>query len=193
MHPAESPVLGWPDVQPIQAAVLDRLQEAMVSEIDRFSPEALMNQWLSAFPEECAATGDGCHHVPGRIRTGQALTNRRSGRATSSWSPGSTGLRAQRATCWRSGSTLKEGGAGLRSLGEPWADTTSPAGKMVLTVFAGMAEFERALTTSEPVRGGLRLGREACASVGRRSLPRSRSPWVADLWTRAPRSGTSRR
>src|SRR4051812_49520392 len=40
---------------------------------------------------------------------------------------------------------LKEGGIDLRSLGEPWADTTSPAGKMVLTVFAGMAEFERAL------------------------------------------------
>src|SRR4051812_49835218 len=40
---------------------------------------------------------------------------------------------------------LKEGGAGLRSLGEPWAGTTSPARKMVLTVFAGMAEVERAL------------------------------------------------
>ena len=50
--PAEARLfLGLPDVQPIQAAVLDRLQEAMVSEIDRFSPEALMNQWLSAFPE----------------------------------------------------------------------------------------------------------------------------------------------
>ncbi|WP_269770145.1 recombinase family protein [Rhodobacter amnigenus] len=39
---------------------------------------------------------------------------------------------------------LNEIGAGLRSLAEPWADTTSPAGRMVLTVFAGMAEFERA-------------------------------------------------
>lgn len=36
-------------------------------------------------------------------------------------------------------------GAGLKSLGEPWADTTSAAGRMVLTVFAGIAEFERAL------------------------------------------------
>ena len=45
---------------------------------------------------------------------------------------------------------LKEGGTGLRSLGEPWADTTSPAGKMVLTVFAGMAEFERALEPRSP-------------------------------------------
>ena len=50
--PAEARLsLGLPDVQPIQAAVLDQLQEAMLSEIDRFSPEALMTQWLSAFPE----------------------------------------------------------------------------------------------------------------------------------------------
>ena len=35
--------------------------------------------------------------------------------------------------------------AGLRSLAEPWADTTSPAGRMVLTIFAGIAEFERSL------------------------------------------------
>src|SRR3954453_8977301 len=61
--------------------------------------------------------------------------------------------------------SVKEGGAGLPSLGEPWADTTSPAGKMVLTVFAGMAEFERALihqrTSSgrvAPRGGGVRSG-----------------------------------
>lgn len=35
--------------------------------------------------------------------------------------------------------------AGLHSLGEPWADTTSAAGRMVLTVLAGIAEPERAL------------------------------------------------
>src|SRR5436305_1705629 len=35
--------------------------------------------------------------------------------------------------------------AGLQSLEEPWADTTTPAGRMVLTMFAGVAEFERAL------------------------------------------------
>ena len=50
---------------------------------------------------------------------------------------------------------LNEAGAGLRSLAEPWADTTSPAGRMVLTVFAGIAEFERALihqrTSSERI------------------------------------------
>ena len=61
---------------------------------------------------------------------------------------------------------MKEGGAGLRSIGEPWADTTSPAGKMVLTVFAGIAEFERALIHQRTSSGrvpartrGVRFGR----------------------------------
>ncbi len=40
---------------------------------------------------------------------------------------------------------LNDHAAGLRSLAEPWADTTSPAGRMVLTVFADIGEFERAL------------------------------------------------
>jgi DNA invertase Pin-like site-specific DNA recombinase len=61
---------------------------------------------------------------------------------------------------------LKDGGAGLRSLAEPWADTTPPAGKMVLTVFAGVAEFERALIHQRANAGrlaakarGIRFGR----------------------------------
>ena len=41
--------------------------------------------------------------------------------------------------------TLNEKNAGIQSLAEPWADTTSPSGKMVMTVFGGIAEFERAL------------------------------------------------
>ncbi len=57
-------------------------------------------------------------------------------------------------------------GAGIRSLTEPWADTTSPAGRMVLTVFAGIAEFERALIAERTGKGreaarqrGVRFGR----------------------------------
>ncbi|WP_454854039.1 recombinase family protein [Rhizobium binxianense] len=48
---------------------------------------------------------------------------------------------------------LQGKGAGLRSLAEPWADTTSPAGRMVLTVFAGIAEFERSLIVERTRRG----------------------------------------
>lgn len=43
---------------------------------------------------------------------------------------------------------LVEKQVGLQSLDEPWADTTSPSGRMVLTVFAGIAEFERHLIRS---------------------------------------------
>jgi DNA invertase Pin-like site-specific DNA recombinase len=58
-------------------------------------------------------------------------------------------------------------GAGLRSLAEPWADTTTPAGRMVLTVFAGIAEFERALIIDRT-----RSGRDAAKARGVRFGPR---------------------
>ena len=48
---------------------------------------------------------------------------------------------------------LKEIGAGLRSLAEPWADTTSPAGRMILTIFAGIADFERSLISERTSAG----------------------------------------
>ncbi len=48
---------------------------------------------------------------------------------------------------------IQEAGAGLRSLAEPWADTTTPAGRMVLTVFAGIAEFERCLIIDRTAAG----------------------------------------
>jgi len=47
--PAEArSFLGLPDVEPVQTAVMERLQERMLSEIDKFSPESLINQWVSA-------------------------------------------------------------------------------------------------------------------------------------------------
>lgn len=48
---------------------------------------------------------------------------------------------------------IKEAEAGLRSLAEPWADTTTPAGRMVLTVFAGIADFERSLIAERTSAG----------------------------------------
>lgn len=58
-------------------------------------------------------------------------------------------------------------GAGLRSLAEPWADTTTPAGRMVLTVFAGIAEFERSLIVERT-----RNGRKAAQARGVKFGPR---------------------
>ncbi|MBX9915396.1 MAG: recombinase family protein [Pseudomonadaceae bacterium] len=58
-------------------------------------------------------------------------------------------------------------GAGLRSLAEPWADTSSPAGKMILTIMAGIAEFERSLIIDRT-----RNGREAAKARGVKFGPR---------------------
>jgi DNA invertase Pin-like site-specific DNA recombinase len=74
---------------------------------------------------------------------------------------------------------LEEAGSGLRSLAEPWADTTSPGGRMVLTVFAGIAEFERALIQERTGTGrmaararGIRFGRPLKLTSDQVSLAR---------------------
>ena len=51
--------------------------------------------------------------------------------------------------------------AGIQSLDEPWADTTSPSGKMIMTVFGGIAEFERSLILARTQEG-----REAARARG---------------------------
>src|SRR3954463_15174149 len=55
--------------------------------------------------------------------------------------------------------TINEAGGKFQSVSEPWADTTTHAGKMIMTIFAGIAEFERDL-----IRERTSAGREAAAS-----------------------------
>jgi DNA invertase Pin-like site-specific DNA recombinase len=65
--------------------------------------------------------------------------------------------------------TISEAGARFQSLSEPWVDTTTHAGKMIMTVFAGIAEFERDL-----IRERTAAGRQAAKSRGVRfGRPRS--------------------
>jgi DNA invertase Pin-like site-specific DNA recombinase len=63
--------------------------------------------------------------------------------------------------------TVSERGAGFRSLGDPWADTTTAHGRLMLTVLGGLAEFERSLILSRCNEGrtramarGVRFGRK---------------------------------
>lgn len=62
---------------------------------------------------------------------------------------------------------LAKTGAGFRSLGDIWADTTTPHGRLMLTVLGGLAEFERELIRartgegrSRAVARGVRMGRK---------------------------------
>jgi DNA invertase Pin-like site-specific DNA recombinase len=61
---------------------------------------------------------------------------------------------------------VTERGAGFRSLKDVWADTTTPHGRLMLTVLGGLAEFERELIRARTgegreraKKGGVRFGR----------------------------------
>src|SRR5688572_11046728 len=75
--------------------------------------------------------------------------------------------------------TIREAGARFQSLSEPWADTTTHAGKMIMTVFAGIAEFERDL-----IRERTTAGRAAAKQRGVRfGRPRKLNPDQAQVAT----------
>ena len=63
--------------------------------------------------------------------------------------------------------TIAKAGASFRSLGDPWADSTTPHGKLMLTVLGGLAEFERHLILARTDEGrkrakarGIKFGRK---------------------------------
>jgi DNA invertase Pin-like site-specific DNA recombinase len=58
-------------------------------------------------------------------------------------------------------------GAGFRSLGDTWADTTTAHGRLMLTVLGGLAEFEREL-----IRARTGEGRERARAQGVKMGPK---------------------
>jgi DNA invertase Pin-like site-specific DNA recombinase len=63
--------------------------------------------------------------------------------------------------------TIGDKEAGFRSLADTWADTTTPHGRLMVTILAGLAEFERALILARTGEGrtramarGVRFGRK---------------------------------
>ena len=62
---------------------------------------------------------------------------------------------------------VADAGARFKSLGDPWADTTTAHGKLMLTVLGGLAEFERHLILTRTTEGrkraqarGVKFGRK---------------------------------
>ncbi len=92
--------------------------------------------------------------------------------------------------------TIGEREAGFRSLKDAWADTTTPHGRLMLTVLGGLAEFERELIRARTGEGrkrakarGVRFGRPAagswCAlrpSGCSHATPAGRSPTAPWQW-----------
>jgi DNA invertase Pin-like site-specific DNA recombinase len=62
---------------------------------------------------------------------------------------------------------IAKAGADFRSLADAWADTTTPHGKLMLTILGGLAEFERSLILARTGEGrtramarGVKFGRK---------------------------------
>jgi DNA invertase Pin-like site-specific DNA recombinase len=71
--------------------------------------------------------------------------------------------------------TIAEREAGFRSLKDTWADTTTPHGRLMLTVLGGLAEFERELIKARTGDGrarakarGIKFGRPAALTLHQR-------------------------
>lgn len=64
-------------------------------------------------------------------------------------------------------------GANIKSLKELWVDTTSPQGKLLFTVFAGVSEFERDLI-SQRTKEGLASARARGRKGGRPSVDKKK-------------------
>jgi DNA invertase Pin-like site-specific DNA recombinase len=70
---------------------------------------------------------------------------------------------------------LSELGAGFRSLADAWCDTTTPHGRLMLTILGGLAEFERELIKARTGEGrkravarGVQFGRPSKLTLHQR-------------------------
>jgi DNA invertase Pin-like site-specific DNA recombinase len=68
-------------------------------------------------------------------------------------------------------------GAGFKSLGDTWADTTTPHGRLMITVLGGLAEFERELILARTAEGkrramsrGVKFGRKPKLTPHQRAI-----------------------
>jgi DNA invertase Pin-like site-specific DNA recombinase len=86
---------------------------------------------------------------------------------------------------------IAKAGATFKSLGDPWADTTTPHGRLMLTVLGGLAEFERHLILARTSEGrgrakarGVQFGRRPKLTAHQRQEAlerRSRGEALVDI------------
>ena len=93
---------------------------------------------------------------------------------------------------------IGKAGAGFRSLGDPWADTTTPHGRLMVTVLGGPAEFERHLILARTDEGrkraqarGVKFGRKLEAQQSINVRKRWRDGRLVSLLSRSPEATTS--
>ena len=83
--------------------------------------------------------------------------------------------------------TIKQHGAGIKSLNEPIIDTSTPVGEFALQIFGVIAEFERQ-RIRQRIQAGVRHARKRGKTLGR---PRALTKGRADAIRKLHRQGTS--
>ena len=87
---------------------------------------------------------------------------------------------------------LAEKGAKFKSLHDPWCDTSTPQGELLVTILAGFATFERHLIKARTDDGRKRAQARGCALDGHASLTstsgrkRSSGSLMARAWSTSP-------
>ncbi len=83
---------------------------------------------------------------------------------------------------------IADAGARLRSLADPWLDTTTATGGTILTVFAGIAEFERSLVIDRTRTGRIAAKVRGVKFGPRPTLTREQIAYARDLVAQEGRS-----
>lgn len=75
---------------------------------------------------------------------------------------------------------FEEKGVNLKSLKESWLDTTTPQGKLMFTIFSGLSQFERDLT-SERTKEGMEVARAKGKKIGRKAVDEDKMDYAFHL------------
>jgi DNA invertase Pin-like site-specific DNA recombinase len=119
-------------------------------------------------------TAAGCERVFSEKVSGTKTDRRALARAIADLGPGDTLIVTRLDRLARSTrdllnvlAAIGDAGASFKSLADGWADTTTPHGRLMLTVLGGLAEFERSLIKARTDEGrkrakerGIRFGRK---------------------------------
>ena len=113
--------------------------------------------------QQSALTLAGATRVFAEKVSGTVTDRRQLARAIAALSPGDVLLVTRLDRLARSTRDLlnvldavSKAGAGFRSLADAWCDTSSPHGKLMITILGGLAEFERSLILARTSEGRMR-------------------------------------
>ena len=124
----------------------------------------------------------GCEKVFAEKQSGAKTDRQQLAKAIAALAPGDTLVvckldRLARSTrdLLNTLAAIGDAGAAFKSVGDPWCDTTSAHGKLMVTVLGGLAEFERHLILARTDEGrkraqarGVRFGRKLKLTVHQR-------------------------